>query len=197
MPLYYLGMSKRLIILLKNKKMSVYECSKISGIPYTTLLEIVNGKTSINKCSFETVYKLALTFNTPMETFYERCDFNSFELFKSEIKHRIKEQTDFGFLTNIYLNNDEIRKYWNESETEKALYLLATVDYLSRYHGLPLAKKYDDIRKYKLKEPLLPADLFLMQAISKNSEEIAKAINESIPEFKQFNIVEGDLRNAA
>ena len=35
--------------LLNEMQMSVYQCAKLSGIPYTTLLEIVRGKTDIAK----------------------------------------------------------------------------------------------------------------------------------------------------
>lgn len=33
--------------LLNERQMSVYQCAKLSGIPYTTLLEIVRGKTDV------------------------------------------------------------------------------------------------------------------------------------------------------
>ena len=44
---------------LNESGLSVYALSRISGIPYTTVSEIKNCKTSINKCSLYTVYKLA------------------------------------------------------------------------------------------------------------------------------------------
>ena len=49
----------RLRKLLEKKRMSVYQAAMVSGIPYTTLNEIVKGKTSLERCSAETVYKLA------------------------------------------------------------------------------------------------------------------------------------------
>ena len=45
--------------LLDEKKLSLYQCSKLSGIPYTTLSEVVRGKTKLSKCSAETVLKLS------------------------------------------------------------------------------------------------------------------------------------------
>ena len=45
--------------ILKEKKMTMYQCAKLSGIPYTTLSEVVRGKTRLEKCSAETVYKLS------------------------------------------------------------------------------------------------------------------------------------------
>ena len=35
--------------LLKQKNMSIYQCAKLSGIPYTTLSELVRGKTRLEK----------------------------------------------------------------------------------------------------------------------------------------------------
>ena len=47
--------------------MSVYALSKLSGIPYTTVSEIKNCKTSINKCALQTVYRLAAALGVPPE----------------------------------------------------------------------------------------------------------------------------------
>ena len=41
--------------ILKEKKMTMYQCAKLSGIPYTTLSEVVRGKTRLEICSAETV----------------------------------------------------------------------------------------------------------------------------------------------
>lgn len=48
-----------------NKKIS--EISKESGIPYSTLSELANGKKKIGKCNAETVYNLAHYLNITME----------------------------------------------------------------------------------------------------------------------------------
>lgn len=48
-----------------NKKIS--EVSKESGIPYSTVSELANGKKEIGKCNAETVYNLAHYLNTTME----------------------------------------------------------------------------------------------------------------------------------
>ena len=53
--------------ILKEKKMTIYQCAKLSGIPYTTLSEVVRGKTRLEKCSAETVYKLSKVLNVTME----------------------------------------------------------------------------------------------------------------------------------
>ena len=40
--------------MLKKRGLSVLRCSQISGIPYTTLLELVRKKTDLKKCTAET-----------------------------------------------------------------------------------------------------------------------------------------------
>ena len=89
--------------IIESKKLSLYRVAKDSGIPYMTLNDICNGKTNLNKCSAETVYKLAKALDTPMEELLEpymlpRADF---ELFKSNVCHRVKELGDVDFLIKI------------------------------------------------------------------------------------------------
>lgn len=40
----------------------MYAISRMTGIPYTTINELANSKNDINKCSYETVKKLAAYF---------------------------------------------------------------------------------------------------------------------------------------
>ena len=49
--------------LLVKRKMTKYRLAVLSGIPHTTLNDICSGKTKLQKCSAETVYKLAKTLN--------------------------------------------------------------------------------------------------------------------------------------
>ena len=62
-----------LMSLLKEKQLSVYQCAKESHIPYTTLSDMVKGKTRIEKCTIETIYKLARTLNVTMEALLAKC----------------------------------------------------------------------------------------------------------------------------
>lgn len=48
------------------------------------------------------------------------------------------------------------RKWYPES-----FYLLAMADYLCRENDLPVCQDYDDIRKYKLAEPIYPRDIMV------------------------------------
>ena len=70
------------------------------------------------------------------------------------------------------------------------------VDYLSRIHNLPLVKNYDDLRNYKMENPVLPFDVALLDSLNNNNDASKKAIDNSIAEFMNYNIVEGDIYNA-
>ena len=57
--------------ILTQKCITKYKLAKISGIPHATLCDICSGKTHIEKCSVETVYKLAKALSVSMETLIE------------------------------------------------------------------------------------------------------------------------------
>ena len=57
--------------LLEKRDMTKYRLAMQSGIPHATLNDICSGKTKLEKCSAETVYKLAKTLNVPMEILTE------------------------------------------------------------------------------------------------------------------------------
>ena len=65
---------------LRNKKVSVAELSRRTGIPYTTLSELVNGKVDVDRIYVGNAVNIAEKCNLPFQQFYEMC----------------KEQTDIG-----------------------------------------------------------------------------------------------------
>jgi len=57
--------------LLKRRKMTKYRLAVEAGIPHATLSELCSGKTKIERCAAETVYKLAKALGVTMETLTE------------------------------------------------------------------------------------------------------------------------------
>lgn len=57
--------------LLDKGNMTKYRLAVQSGIPHATLSDICSGKTRLEKCSAETVYKLAKVLNVSMELLTE------------------------------------------------------------------------------------------------------------------------------
>ena len=57
--------------LLKQRKMSKYRLAVEAGLAQSTLSDICSGKTRLEKCSADTVYKLAKTLGVTMELLTE------------------------------------------------------------------------------------------------------------------------------
>ena len=182
--------------ILDEKNISVYKLAKLSGIPYSTLSDIVNGVTELHTCNANTVYRLSKALNVSMETLMELSNstFDDFEVFKSNIKHEIKELGDYQFLIQVYLE-DRVEKYWKSFKRAEALYLVATIDYLSRINDLPLANRYDEYRSFKLEDFLLPKDIVVDSIIHPDSRLKKEVIENAIPEFLKYNIIEVSLRD--
>ena len=191
-----------LMNLLKERQLSVYQCAKESHVPYTTLSDIVKGKTRIEKCTAETIYKLARTLHVAMEELLEECfgenenvsDLRDFEIYKSNICHLVKDKGDIDFIIDI-LEVNQIRIYWERKWYRESFYLLAMIDYLSRENGLPLCNDYEDIRRCTLSEPLYPRDIILAAKLDDSLDKREQCLKEAIPEFLRFNIIESEIRN--
>ena len=182
---------------LKQSGMSMYRLSKTSGIPYTTVHDICDGKAHLEKCSAETVYYIAKALNITMEELlssYSSLDSRNFENFKSTVCHQVKEMGDLDFIEHILISNS-IRKYFDKAWYAESLYLLAMLDYLSRVNNLPLCSEYDDLRQFKLDQPIYPVSLRAIAVVCKDDTILSKAAEEAIPEFKRFNIIENEVRN--
>lgn len=57
--------------LLKKQRMTKYKLAMQADIPHATLSDICSGKTKIEKCSAETIYKLAKALGVSMEILTE------------------------------------------------------------------------------------------------------------------------------
>lgn len=182
--------------LMKKKKYSKYRLSKESDVPYTTVTDICSGKAQLEKCSAETIYKLAQALDTTMEEliapcFVQRC---TFENFKSNVCHQVKQLGDLDFLIET-LEKDDIRMYYDKQWYPESFYLLAMLDYISRLNDIPLCEEYTDLRQQRLQKPLFPASILAFAAASDSDEIKEEAFRNSIPEFRHFNIIESEVRN--
>jgi transcriptional regulator with XRE-family HTH domain len=184
--------------LLNKKGMTKYRLSKSSGVPHTTVLDICSGKTQIEKCSGDTLYKLAKALDVSMETLIVDAmePRPNFEWYKSQICHRVKSLGELDFIIDV-LENDVITELWDKRWYAECLYLLAMTDYLSRENGLPPCDKYDRMRRAKLTELLFPTGVLLYSAAAKSDKPKQDSIKAAIPEFLRHNIVESEVRNLA
>lgn len=179
---------------LKEKHISIKEISDNAGIAYSTVNYIVNHRTPIEKCTCETLYKIAQYLNISMDRLYEmnrQYTLQDFEIFKSEVAHSIKSKSQIGFLLEV-LQSDIIERYWTENHRIQALYLLSMVDYLSRINHVPLCTKYDELRKARIEPMIVPLSGKLISAVLGKD---AYDYSDCIPEFLAHGIIEGDIFN--
>ena len=188
--------------ILKEKGMTKYRLSVLSGVPHATLNNICNGKACIEKCSAETLYKLAQVLHVTIEDLIAdsmkgvetMSKAIPFELFKSNVCHRVKDNGDIPFIIDT-LQSREIFAYYERRWHPECLYLLAMLDYISRLNDVPLCNEYDDLRCSQLDRVIYPASILALCAAAKNDDAKRQAEAEAIPEFMRFNIVESEVRN--
>ena len=188
--------------LLKERNISKYRLWKESGVPQATISDICTGKTRIEKCSAETIYRISKVLDVPMESLIapavQRLDEEnkrpSFEIFKSNVCHRVKDMGDIPFMINL-LETDQIRAFYNKKWYPEALYLLAMLDYLSKENDIPICNIYDDIRKAKLQQPIYPSSVTILCKTLNSDAPKEECTRMAIPEFLRFNIVECEVRN--
>ncbi len=186
--------------MLEQQNMTKYRLAKESGLPHTTISDICSGKAQIEKCSAETIYRIAKVLHVSMEDLIrdqmepEVEHRSSFDVFKSNVCHRVKDMGDLDFIVDV-LQSDTIRQYYQKQWIAECLYLLAMVDYLSRLHNLPLYSAYDDLRQKRLAKPLYPMSVVMADAITKTTVYAERSREAAIPEFLRFNIIESEIRN--
>ena len=186
---------------LNEKNISQYMLSKKSGVPQSTISEICSGKAKIEKCSADTLYKISKALNVTMESLIERemtakaaPHRTSFEVFKSNVCHLVKDKGDIDFLIDM-LTTDEVRTLYDRKWYAESFYLLAMVDYISRENDVQLCTRYDDIRNHKLQDMLFPVSVVVMDTAMNTDRYRQESLRKAIPEFMRFNIVECDVRN--
>ena len=189
--------------ILKDAKMSRYKLSKVTGVPQTTISDICSGRTKMEKCSAGTLYKLAKALNVSVDALLEADEQNStlkvdyrvsFETFKSNTCHQVKDKGDLDFIIET-LETNRIRELYRKKWYAESLYLLGMVDYLSRVNDLPVCTNYNDIRSKKLEQEVYPSSVLIRAAVTHNDEVKKEAKKKAIPEFLRFNIVESEVRN--
>ena len=80
--------------LLQKRNMTKYRLALQAEIPHATLNDICSGKTKIEKCSADTVYKLSKALGVSME------------LLTSEGMHRTERERAYEYGLPAYLQND-------------------------------------------------------------------------------------------
>jgi transcriptional regulator with XRE-family HTH domain len=183
-------------ILLEQKNMSVYKLAKSSGVPQPTLSDIYSGKAKLEDCKAITLYKIAKALGTSVDLLISASVEHrpNFEIFKSHVCHKVKNDGDMGFIINT-LESNEIRSLYQKQWQIESLYLLAMLDYISRENDIQLCTNYNDLRRVRLKETVFPTGVHVRCIVSGDDFPKRESINGAIPEFMRHNIVESEVRN--
>ena len=118
----------------------------------------------------------------------------SFGVYKSNVCHLVKDKGDLLFIMDT-LKSNKIRELYDLGWYPEAFYLLAMVDYLSRLNNIPICTNYDDLRCRRLKKTIYPIGSILLDAVMHTNANVEKAIENAIPEFARFNIIECSVRD--
>lgn len=186
-------------VLLLEKNISLYKLEKTSCVCHATLNDLYNEKTNIEKCSSSLIHNIAKAMDMSMDELYDILSYDnlsllsyseSFDLFKSNVCHELKEIKYQKFLQKHLLNNS-VKEYFDNNKKTEALYLLSMIDYLCTSNSLPIPKEYDEIRRYKLKKLYVPKSVYLL--LKSKTINVTKLFNESIDVFLKHNIMEANI----
>ena len=183
--------------LLIEKNMSGYYLSKLTKIPYTTICDLMNGKTNVKNISLKHAISIAdcLDVDVRFLAGLDNPNFIDFRYFRNEYLNDLKREGFEEFVAKI-IKSKVIDYYYKNDGKDRALYLLALIDYLARVNNQPIHKeRYNQLRKQKLAEPLfVGSDLIKFKSVEEAERELKIEI---IPEFKNMNIIEEDVFDVA
>ena len=183
--------------LLLSRNLSGYRLSKSTGIPYMTINDLVNGKTSIENVSLKNARAICSFINIDIN---QLLDLDSivlpeFRYFRNNLLSELKRVGHISFINEV-IRSKSIDYYYKNNGKEYALYLLALTDYLSKSYNVPIYhKRYNALRKQKLDKPFfVGSNLIKFDSIG----DAEKALHQKvINEFKKYNIIEVDVSNVA
>lgn len=183
--------------LLSSKKVTGYALSKNTCIPYTTINDLINGKTVIQNISLKHAIAISDFLNVNLRELneLESISFIEFRYFRNNILSDLKRNNQIAFANKI-ISSKEIDYYYKNNGKEYAFYLLALIDYLYRINKKGrYSSRYNKLRKEKLDQPLFVGSKIIQ---FHSIEEAEQKLNiQVIPEFKKFNIIEEDIFNVA
>ena len=97
--------------ILKEKNMTKYRLAKLSGIPNATLSELCSGKTNIEKCSGETLYKISRVLGVSMEALVKDA------VMKKEVEKNLEKTYECALPEYLQHDLDEYKKGLKEGST--------------------------------------------------------------------------------
>lgn len=191
--------------LMNDRHMTNAELSRLSGIPDSTLRDILSGKAQLDYCKAGTLVCLADALDTTVEDilehFWNELQTESiperkqptnlpplwfFYSLLDATRSSLIDHPELDLVRFIYTQN-YIEQFYDNGDYRDALYLLGLTDYLIHKNHMEPGDRYDAYRNTCLDQPVYP-----MQAMSedKYAFNLARACAEkyAIPELARFNI---------
>lgn len=208
--------------LMKKNDMNRTDLSRESGVPDSTLRDILDGTSRIDQCKAITLMLLAQTLGVTVEDILMHSlseDLNEYppgkdgdtkadgKVLPNESLHvfytfmeTLKEMT--GTVSDIDLclfvrNSNWVERFFRDESYGIALFLVGFSDYVCRKYRVCTFREYEKYRHLRLKTPVYPIELFDPDAdYSAFKKEKEKIETFAIPELGRMNIFmrEKDLR---
>lgn len=198
-----------LMNLMNEQYMTRTDLSMMSGVPDSTLRDILSGKAQIDHCEAATIYGIADALGTTVEDilnhYWDECmeaddeecerealhDGHTLLIFYSTVDKlvQLRQFADDSLLASSFNSETFIDYFFDNGFYREAFFLLGLTDYLNRKLGMKTDPRFDAYRGYRLDCPVY--SLSTLKEYD-NSEELenAKAYAEAyaIPELAAFNI---------
>ena len=200
-----------LMNLMDKKWMTRAALSMMSGVPDSTLRDILSGKAQIDHCEASTIYGIADALDTTVEDildhYWDECldqdddeealeqqplhDEHTLLLFYSTVDKlvQLRKFADDSLLASSFNSETFIDYFYDNGFYREAFFLLGLTDYLDRKLGMKTNPRFDAYRGYCLDCPIY--SLSTLEEYDDSEElEKAKAYAEvyAIPELAAFNI---------
>jgi DNA-binding Xre family transcriptional regulator len=194
--------------LMKEKNMTRADLSRISGIPESTLRDILSGKAQFDRCEVLTVACIADALGTTVEELlnchideefcgdgrlpkperHDRSSMLDFYVMVDCTLVKLGSCGDMGFVKAI-CKDYWIERFYYDGLYRCAFFLLGLIDYLCRLHGQKPVSRFDALRDECLDQPV-----YSLRTMQEGDEEDAlyEAKNctelNAVPELACFNI---------
>ena len=199
-----------LMNLMNKKCMTRADLSMMSGVPDSTLRDILSGKAQIDHCEAATIYGIADALDTTVEDildhYWEECiadaedavrekqplhDAHTLLLFYSTVDRvvQLRQHVDDALLTSSVNSEAFIDLFFDKGFYREAFFLLGLTDYLNRKLGMKTDPRFDAYRVYRLDNPVYSLST-LEEYDDSDALDNARAYAEAyaIPELAAFNI---------
>ena len=198
-----------LMNLMNKKCMTRADLSMMSGVPDSSLRDILSGKAQIDHCEAATIYGIAEALGTSVEDildhYWDEClgaddeecgrealhDGHTLLLFYSTVDKlvQLRQAVEDASLASCINRETFIDQFFTMGFYREAFFVLGLTDYLNRKLGKKTDPRFDAYRVYRLDNPVYSLSTIEEYDDPKELEN-AKAYAETyaIPELAAFNI---------